>query len=68
MTTYWALSEESGKRLACVLGCYNASIAGNRLKERVEGLYCVEVGGHFKGCTVFEINEPIKGVSSFKVL
>ena len=68
MTTHWVLSKESGEGRACMLGCHNASVVGNRLEEGVEGLHGVEVGGCFEGCTVLEINEPIKGVGTFKVL
>ena len=66
--TRWVLSKESGEGHACMLGCHNARVVGDRLKEGVKGLHGVKVGGCFEGCTVLEINEPIKGVSTFKVL
>ena len=68
VTTRWVLSKESGERRAGMLGCHNASVVGNRLEEGVKGLHGVKVGGCFEGCTVLEINEPIKGISTFKVL
>ena len=68
VTMRWVLSKESGEGRVCMLSCHNTSTVGDRLKERVKGLHGVKVGGCFEGCTVLEINEPIKGIRTFKVL
>jgi hypothetical protein len=61
------LCEESGEGLAGLLGSKDASIVGKGVEEDVEGLHGVEVGGYDEGCTVFEVDEPIKGVSFFEI-
>jgi hypothetical protein len=42
-------------------------VLSKSIKELVEGLHGIEVGGHFQLGAVLEVDEPVKCISIFKL-